>query len=749
MISGGRGVLLSNTVGLFLLGVMTGWVVDVNFISAQSFLLSELEPSQGLVAIIGANLAFSFFLGLIHRHRFKVKFSVFGACCAAFFLVLLFGLQLPFLGSETRGILWLGVSIFGSGLFRWINDDLAIKHLNPGQAEASFFYLASAREIGTILSFLTLRFWTEGFAPGQMIQVVSVLIVGWLALVLAQFAPRANLEIQYGSREGAKPPALDGKDARLFIVFFLLMMFFLGLSHVGQEYLLLLALKQNVSSFEALKDIQAEYYLVASLLVVALGPLAARWIQSRRSSPLRLLSLYAGVMLLFLGLCWVHPVFFSFIALEVGQVVAKSVVGEPGCQMIYAAFKDGVRNRLRSWGVFFFDSLAGLPFLVLLPFLASIGAAEQVRILLPMAAACVIAGAFLAWRARLRLVPTLYGLFGAADKESSILAAQALSYLRPKDFTSRMDEMLKSDPKNLLRKTIILGLAYSKEAKALDAVVREFQSDKEEIQLAVLDAMRVFRNYRALQFAVDVMSGRVVSKSLQVRVNASRLIGAIYGRRAIPFLLRGLEDSDPRIVANTLETLGEFQDRKLIGFFEVLLAHSVPRVRLNALMAVSPFRETRRLYREGVASALRTRDPAWIASSLYVVGRLRDSFFLPLVERLLDTPLAENPRIRGGLAWALTRLGDARGFERFATLVADAQGGEESATLMHFFGQLPPETRFEAIERLVRRGGDASSVKSFARTLRESSLDFHRELEYLDLLWRSGHGGEQLVDCAV
>jgi len=205
-------------VGIFFLGVMTGWVIDVNFISAQSLLLSELNPSQGLATIVAANLAFSFFLSRVRIHRLKMKFSVFGVCCVLPFLLLVLNLQFSFIGSTLRGIAWMGLAIFGIGLFRWINEDLALKHLNPGKAEASFFYLAAAREIGTVLSFLTLRFLTQGFSPNQMVQVSSSLILAWMIFVLLQFAPRVNLEIHYGAK-AVPHPSLEGVASRKFLLF--------------------------------------------------------------------------------------------------------------------------------------------------------------------------------------------------------------------------------------------------------------------------------------------------------------------------------------------------------------------------------------------------------------------------------------------------------------------------------------------------------------------------------------------------
>jgi len=116
-----------------------------------------------------------------------------------------------------------------------------------------------------------------------------------------------------------------------------------------------------------------------------------------------------------------------------------------------------------------------------------------------------------------------------------------------------MQSLLEHEPGRFLRKTVIVGLGYSRSDSALNTVIREFRSEREEIQLAVLEALQAFRDYRAIQFLVRVTGAQEASRSLQVRMNAGRVIAGLYGKKAIPFLLNGLEDSEPRIVANVVK----------------------------------------------------------------------------------------------------------------------------------------------------------------------------------------------------
>ena len=91
-----------------------------------------------------------------------------------------------------------------------------------------------------------------------------------------------------------------------------------------------------------------------------------------------------------------------------------------------------------------------------------------------------------------------------AGKVSSILSATGLSYIRPRGYPQLMKELLKENPKKLLRKTIILGLGYAQDEVALETVIQEFKSDKEEIQLAVIEAVRNSRSHRGTNFILNV-----------------------------------------------------------------------------------------------------------------------------------------------------------------------------------------------------------------------------------------------------
>ena len=68
-------------------------------------------------------------------------------------------------------------------------------------------------------------------------------------------------------------------------------------------------------------------------------------------------------------------------------------------------------------------------------------------------------------------------------------------------YSEHMGQLLSGDPKHVLRKTIILGLGHIRQDdKTTETILHQFKSDKEEIQIAVLDALKLSNRYETIQF---------------------------------------------------------------------------------------------------------------------------------------------------------------------------------------------------------------------------------------------------------
>jgi hypothetical protein len=100
------------------------------------------------------------------------------------------------------------------------------------------------------------------------------------------------------------------------------------------------------------------------------------------------------------------------------------------------------------------------------------------------------------------------------------------------------------------------------------------------------------------------------------------------------------------------------------------------------------------------------------------------------------SPLAEDPMVRRGLAWAFTRLDDDRGFELFVQLLKTPwKEGDREPAFMHFISQLSRDVRFDLVKFIaVHHYDDTDVIVGANHKFEDSHFDFHEEIQYLEIL---------------
>jgi len=224
-------------------------------------------------------------------------------------------------------------------------------------------------------------------------------------------------------------------------------------------------------------------------------------------------------------------------------------------------------------------------------------------------------------------------------------------------------------------------------------------------------------------------------------MNAMAAIGALYGKKSIPFLLNGLDDNDPRTVANALEVLGYFKVNELKPYFLQHVDSDVPRVRANALMGLSHYPDTRKLFEKLVRESFQKADVALVGSLLYVIGQSREKTFLPEIMQMYEVPRVRyDPRLVNVLTWSLIRLNDEHGFDLADEILATGDEKHHMA-FMHFFSQHDAETRYDIIKYFVTQyGSNPEAIRRAGNLLKNSVYDFHEELQYLKVYSESLSG---------
>jgi HEAT repeat protein len=725
-------MLIDNRLAMIILGVLLGCAVNISVISSQALLLSTAQPVYTLYLALACNLLFSAFLNKIHLT--KIKFSHFSAMAMGVYLVLNFALSFHFASDFIRALLWFFLSTLGNRFFLWMTSELALQHLDPARAQSSFSYLAMADEIGSLAAVISLKAYGSRLTTDLTLDGVSLLFLAGLAFVAFQFFPKRNLEIHF-TKKTVDPPLIEKKIFRGFVILFVLVSTSLGVFKVTEDYLIKVVMKQELVSYQAIRDMTANFMFCANVLTISLTLGLGRLIEQKRLSPMWMFSFQTLVMVAFCLACLIYPQLYLFLVFDVVRRVVQNCFYSPANQMILSSFIGEFRNRLRSYYNLYYYTVTGIVLAVAFSYTQRFVYSVQLKILLGVLLATLGLSLGMLKRLGRSLKDVMYAFVQSGHKTASIIAVNMLSFLRPKGYGMEMNKLLAQSPKKLLRKIIIVGLGYDGKRDSLDAVMNEFKSDKEEIQMAVLEALKAARNYQATQFMVKIIMAQERANSLRVRMNASLIVAGIYGRKAIPFLLNGLEDPDPRIVANTLETLSIYKDKALLSYFRHFSQSENYRVRANALMGLAPFKSTREQYRITVKNTLIGQDLPMISSVLYVIGKMKDSYFKKELDNLKNSPLGKEEQIRSSLAWAFIQLNDQEGFELMEELLSLPYEEGKSLPALHFLSQLNRETRFDLIQHLVRQHlKDPETLANFGNHLRHSIFDFHEEIEYLHLL---------------
>lgn len=715
---------LDNRLALLLLAVLLGAVANIGLIGGQAYLLSQTNPVYFTVVAVAAVIFFA--VSLRFSHYIRTKFARSFAGITMLYAVALACLLLPVWTDLQRSIGWSFLAVLGVNYFWNALLELSVRYLDPTRSKVYFFYIATAFEGGILIASLLMHQWS--FSPLYILGFSAAGALLSASLMIKQFFPIRNLEIQF-SVEPEKPTEQEENYFKPILKGVIGMSICLVGVKTCSEYLISVVLKENLQSFEAISEMIARYFLIMSSLSMVFSVMMGRWLSNYHSSPFYFFAAQWLCLVLAALVCVWNPVLIAFIGFEVVRKVTSHALYRPANQMVFSGFVTAFRNRMRAIDNMAGMLFAGIPLAALFYWTQHWPYLEKRSFLLGMILIFFVINAVVLWRYRQQLIKVWYQLAFFLQVASASLAVQMLAFFRPKDFIERMEQLLRSNPQAALRKTVILGLGFAEQARAVELIIDEFNHEQEEIQLSVLEALKRAKSYKARQFLINIVTSKITPKSFRVRLNATVIVASLLGKKAIPFLLNDLEDPDPRVVANTLETLSLYKDRHLIPYFKKHLNSDAPRVRVNALFALADFKETKALYRNTVDSIFTENNKAMMNALVYVIGKLRDKHYHDRLRQLYMSHAELPSHLKIMLAWALTQLDDTEGYKLMGQLLV------VSELPVHFFAQLKQEKRFQVLHHLaVEDTLEVKSLCAIQSNLRESLFDFNLELEYLRLL---------------
>jgi hypothetical protein len=333
-----------------------------------------------------------------------------------------------------------------------------------------------------------------------------------------------------------------------------------------------------------------------------------------------------------------------------------------------------------------------------------------------------------------RLDKFLRVMLSEGSKENTTRAILGLSMLRPGDFEALMAGVLRDSPKKIVAKAAINALSSVNSESAIRLILDQFPNSREEIQLAVIQAVRGMKNPFAINFLWRASTGNVGSIAMKARFEATDAMSEIYGVSIIPMIMEGLKDDDARVVANTIDVLAQFYDARLVPTFFEFSNHPVARIQANALLALRKYAKSKHLWRAMIIDRFEKSPLNIQPSLLFVMGKSGDRDFCEYIRKTAAIYKTEDGSaiIERGFAIALVSLFDKVGYDLLFDILTRKNLNRDVEDAIVLFGGVNDEARMKAVEYLIDKHARASEkIKLFYSRLKASPLDLHFELELL------------------
>lgn len=312
----------------------------------------------------------------------------------------------------------------------------------------------------------------------------------------------------------------------------------------------------------------------------------------------------------------------------------------------------------------------------------------------------------------------------AHDPKLVLNAVQALGEKDKKRGTGALLELLEESQEIFLKRNIILSLGRMKSEAALPKVIEQFSVPQESLQLAVIEALGLYRNFSSLFALYDFMKSQD-NVSFQVRMSATLLMTRVVGKRMIPLLEEALQEEDSRIKANAIESLSILKDRRIIPLVLPYLTHPNRRIRANAAIALFSFRHYRGQCRTVITDLFGSEDPLTRFAGIYAIGELGlEEYRTPLIAMLKHPDLRHRQQVLAALA----KMAIPQYVEMFVETILEE---DESLALdsLRSLSRFPRYSRWMVFE-ITSKLNPASQEKIIAR-MDQTPMDFSQERELL------------------
>jgi hypothetical protein len=311
-------------------------------------------------------------------------------------------------------------------------------------------------------------------------------------------------------------------------------------------------------------------------------------------------------------------------------------------------------------------------------------------------------------------------LLACIQSKDLSLVSNAIQALGEKNKTAAVSRCLPYRRKQIISRSAPSFLGQMQSREAFPVIVELFSVRNESLQMAVVDSLSRYRNYQSM-LALFRLTKSKNNVSFQVRMSATIFLTRLVGKKMIPFLLAALEDTEPRVRANAIESIGLLKDPKTLPILLPYLEDENHRIRANALIALYPFRKGRKQALHCLKALYRSDDKLARLAALFAIGELKLKSYEMDLLRLLNDP---DPAVGIHAAASLGKMKNPEFCPPFLELLLDETEGVALEAIRHL-GKFPRYSRYLLFERIGALNATQRSL-IFSR-LDKTPLDFSTE----------------------
>jgi len=202
-----------------------------------------------------------------------------------------------------------------------------------------------------------------------------------------------------------------------------------------------------------------------------------------------------------------------------------------------------------------------------------------------------------------------------------------------------------------------------KEVATIPVIIDFFDSTSVEVQIASVQALgkfetigkdflnQMFTRYRIVNSLKELF---LKTNSSKLRKNIVQVFANLRVLESIPFLIELLKQEDPELKADAINVMGKFSDPNIYHYLNKYINDSHPRIKANTIIALWQFKQYRLELIMAMTSLIdKKADKDVLASGVYLLGELRSKQEEKLLLELLEH---EDDTIKRHAAIALAKI---------------------------------------------------------------------------------------------